>query len=154
MLDIKRIRTNTEEVKKALAKRHGEYPIDLVIELDEKRRAILTQVEEMKAEQNKASKEVPKLKKEGKDPSHIFVEMKSLSDKISQLDEEVRVIDSERKEKLLEIPNTPDESVVIGVDDSDNLEVRKVGSPTIFDYEPKAHWDIGTDLDIDRKSVV
>ena len=100
MLDIKRIRTNTEEVKKALAKRQGEYPIDRLLELDENRRAILTEVEEMKAEQNKASKEVPKLKKKGKDPSHIFVEMKNLSEKIKKLDEEVRAIDEELKEKV------------------------------------------------------
>ena len=97
MLDIKRIRANTDEVKKALAKRRGEYPIDELIELDEKRRSILTKVEEMKAQQNKASKEVPKLKKEGKDPSHIFIEMKNLSQEIKNLDEEVKVIDEEEK---------------------------------------------------------
>lgn len=148
MLDIKRIRANTDEVKKALAKRRGEYPIDEIIELDEKRRSILTKVEEMKAQQNKASKEVPKLKKEGKDPSHIFIEMKNLSQEIKNLDEEVKVIDEELKQMLLGIPNTPDESVVIGEDDSDNVEVRKYGHPTKFDFQPKAHWDIGTDLGI------
>lgn len=148
MLDIKRIRANTDEVKKALAKRRGEYPIDELIELDEKRRSILTKVEEMKAKQNKASKEVPKLKKEGKDPSHIFVEMKNLSQEIKDLDEEVKGIDEELKQILLGIPNTPDESVVIGEDDSDNVEVRRYGHPTKFDFEPKAHWDIGTDLGI------
>lgn len=148
MLDIKRIRANTDEVKKALAKRRGEYPIDDLIELDEKRRSILTKVEEMKAKQNKASKEVPKLKKEGKDPSHIFVEMKNLSQEIKDLDEEVKGIDEELKQILLGIPNTPDESVVIGEDDSDNVEVRRYGHPTKFDFEAKAHWDIGTDLGI------
>lgn len=148
MLDIKRIRTNPEEVKKALEKRNGDYPIDKVVELDEKRRNILTQVEEMKAQQNKASKEVPKLKKEGKDASHIFAEMKNLSQKIKELDEEVKVIDVELKDTLLGIPNTPNESVVVGKDDVDNVEIRKNGKPRQFDYEAKAHWDIGTDLDI------
>lgn len=148
MLDIKRIRTNPEEVKKALEKRNGDYPIDKVVELDEKRRSMLTQVEEMKAQQNKASKEVPKLKKEGKDASHIFAEMKNLSQKIKELDEEVKKIDEELKITLLGIPNTPNESVVEGKDDTDNVEIRKNGEPRQFQYEAKAHWDIGTDLDI------
>ena len=82
MLDIKRIRSNPEEIIKALEKRKGNFPIERVLELDEKRRTILTEVEEMKAKQNTVSKQVPILKKEGKDASHIFAEMKTLSDKI------------------------------------------------------------------------
>lgn len=148
MLDIKRIRSNPEEVKKALKKRHGDFPIDKVLELDEKRRKILKEVEEMKAKQNQVSKEIPRLKKEGKDADHIFAEMRSLSEKIKDLDGEVKAIDEELKNTLLQIPNTPHESVVEGKDDSENVEIRRVGQPRKFDFEPKAHWDIGTDLGI------
>lgn len=148
MLDIKRIRSNSAEVVEALKKRHGQYPIDKVLELDEKRRNLLVKVEEMKAEQNKASKEVPKLKKEGKDTTELFAQMKELSDKTKELDVEVRNIDEELKNYLLQIPNTPHQTVVEGTDDSDNVEVRKWGTPTEFEFEAKAHWDLGTDLEI------
>ena len=148
MLDIRRIRSNPQEVKDALNKRNGEFPIDDVIELDEKRRGILTEVEEMKAEQKRVSKQVPVLKKEGKDTSEIFENMKKLSEEIKVLDEEVKGIDLGLRKLLLTIPNTPHEDVVIGVDDSDNVEMRKYGEPTEFGFVPKAHWDVGTDLDI------
>ncbi len=148
MLDIKRIRSNPAEVKEALAKRNGEFPINEVIELDEKRRSILTKVEEMKAEQKRVSKQVPVLKKEGKDTTEIFESMKNLSDEIKILDEEVKGIDEGLNRLLLSIPNTPNKDVVIGKDDSDNVEIRKKGEPNTFIFDPKAHWDIGTDLDI------
>lgn len=148
MLDVRKIRSNPEAVREALNKRKGDFPIHKVIELDEKRRNILVEVEEMKAKQNLVSKEVPKLKKEGKDPAPIFAEMKSLSEKIKDLDVLVKEIDEELKNILLQIPNTPHESVVVGNDDSENLEMRKFGEPRDFGFEPKAHWDIGTDLKI------
>ncbi len=153
MLDIKRIRMDTEGVKKALAKRHGDYPIEKLIKLDEERRAVLVKAEDMKAEQNKVSKDIPRLKKEGKDVSDIFERMKELSDEIGVLDNKVRDIDDEIKNLLLQIPNTPHETVVEGLTDEDNVEMRKWGEPREFDFEPKAHWDIGTDLhvlDFDR----
>ncbi len=148
MLDIKRIRENPDQVKEALLKRGEDFPIDEVLELDEKRRKTLTEVEAMKAEQKKVSKDVPRLKKEGKDTSEIFENMKKLSEEIKVLDEEVKGIDLGLRKLLLTIPNTPHEDVVIGKDDSDNVEVKKEGETLIFDYDTKAHWDIGTDLDI------
>ncbi len=148
MLDIKRIRADKDQVIRALKKREGNFPIDKVIDLDEKRRKLLAQVEEMKARQNQASKEVPMLKKEGKDTSGIFAEMKELGDQVKVLDGQVKEIDDEIKTTLLQIPNTPNESVVEGKDDSQNVEMRKFGDPRKFVFEPKAHWDIGTDLDI------
>mgnify|MGYP001381310840 CR=1 FL=1 len=148
MLDIRRIRKNPEEVISALEKRHGNYPIDEVLKLDEERRSILTKVEEMKARQNTMSKEIPKLKKEGKDASSILDEMKTLSENIKELDVKVKEIDIELKDLLLHIPNTPHESVVEGESDEDNIEIRKWMEPTEFDFEPKAHWDLGVDLDI------
>lgn len=157
MLDIKRIRFNTDEVKEGLAKRGGNYDIDGLLELDEKRRAILVKVEEMKAKQNEVSKSIPALKKENKDISGILGEMKNLSDDISELDKEVKEVDSEIMSRLLEIPNVPFKDVIAGNSDEDNKEVRRWGEPKAFDFEVKAHWDLGTDLDIldfDRASKI
>lgn len=157
MLDIRRIRANAEEVKEALKKRHGDYPIDKVLELDEKRRKIIIEVEEKKAKQNQVSKEIPKLKKEGKDVSEVLEEMKGLSDEVKELDIEIKEIDGAIKDLLLTIPNTPHETVVDGLSDEDNVEIRKFGTPREFDFEPKAHWDLGTDLgilDFERASKI
>ncbi|WP_129598744.1 serine--tRNA ligase [Anaerophilus nitritogenes] len=149
MLDIKRIRTNLDEVKELVERRgHGDYGIHTVVELDEKRREILQEVEQMKNRQNTVSKEIPKLKKEGKDASGVLEEMKELSNKIKELDEEVKNIEIQIKDILLGIPNTPHPSVPVGNTDEDNLEVKKWGEPTTFDFEHKAHWDIGIDLGI------
>ena len=148
MLDIKKIRVNPDEVVKALEKRHGNFPIDQVLELDEERRKILVRVEDMKAEQNRVSKEIPKLKKEGKDVAPIFEEMKTLSEKVKELDTKVKDIDDQLKNFLLQIPNTPHESVVEGMSDEDNIEMRKFGEPKVFSFEPKAHWDLGTELGV------
>ena len=149
MLDIKRIREDLPAVKKAVESRgKGDFGIDRVVELDARRREILQEVEEMKHRQSVDSKEIPKLKKEGKDASAVMAEMKELSGKIKELDGEVAQVESELKETLLGIPNTPHEDVPIGEDDADNVELRKFGEPTKFDFEPKAHWDIGEDLDI------
>ena len=148
MLDIKRIRMDFEGVEKALAKRHGNYPLKEVVEMDEKRRNLLVAVEEKKADQNKVSKQIPQLKKEGKDVSQVFENMKELSDEIKVIDLEVKALDDKIKESLLEIPNTPHETVVEGDSDEDNVEMRKFGQPKDFVYDPKPHWDIGTDLDI------
>lgn len=148
MLDIRRIRKNPDEVKNALKKRNEDFPIDKLLNLDEERRKLLVEVEEMKARQNRVSKEIPKLKKEGKDVSEVVAEMRQLSDKIKDLDQEVRTTDESIKEILLEIPNTPHESVVEGLSDEDNVEIRRHGEATAFDFEPKAHWDLGVDLNI------
>ena len=148
MLDIKRIRSNPDEVIQALEKRKGKFPIDQVLELDEKRRNIILEVEAMKAEQNTRSKEVPGLKKEGKDVTEVFAQMKELSEKVKVLDGDLKEIDEEIKDTLLQIPNTPHDSVVQGDSDEDNVEIRTWGEPKQFSFEPKAHWDLGMDLDI------
>lgn len=148
MLDMKRIRANQQEFEDALKKRNKSYPVQEAVDLDEKRRSLITEVEQKKAEQNKASKQIPQFKKEGKDVEPIFQEMRELSDAIKALDDEVRNVDEQLRETLLEIPNTPHPDVPEGSDDTDNLEVRKVGEPTEFSFEPKAHWDIGTELGI------
>ena len=148
MLDIKRIRFNTEEVKEGLAKRGGNYDIDGLLKLDEEKRTILTEVEKMKARQNEVSKSIPAMKKEGKDVEPILKEMKSLSEIVSDLDKRVKEISAEIKQRLLEIPNVPFKDITLGESDADNKEIRKWGEPREFDFEIKAHWDLGTDLDI------
>ena len=149
MLDIKRIRDDFENVKKAVESRgKGDYNIGRTIELDDKRRALLAEVEALKAEQNKASKEIPKMKKAGEDTTALMAEMKELSTKIAGLDEQVKVVQAELRDVLLGIPNTPNPDDPIGLDDSDNVEIRKWGEPRQFDFDFKPHWDLGTDLGI------
>ena len=149
MLDIKRIREDFDGVKAAVERRlQGDYGIDRIPELDKKRRELLGVVEQMKNKQSTASKEIPKMKKEGKDTTDLMAELKKLSDEIKELDGQVSEVEAQLREALLNVPNTPNESVPTGKDDSENVEVRKVGEPTTFDFDFKAHWDIGTDLDI------
>src|SRR5699024_10290907 len=157
MLDIKRIRMNPEEVKEALNKRNEDFPIDKVLELDKERRNLLVKTEEMKAKQNQVSKEIPKLKKEGKDVEPVFKEMRDLSKQVKELDSDRREIDQSIKSILLEIPNTPHETVVAGESDEDNVEIRTHGEPRKFDFQPKAHWDLGSELgilDFERASKI
>ncbi|HOQ36789.1 MAG TPA: serine--tRNA ligase [Acetivibrio sp.] len=148
MLDIKLIRSNPEILKRAMEKRKENFNVEALINLDERRRQILTEVEQLKNKQNEASKLIPKYKKEGKDVSELMDEMKNLSDKIKVLDGEVRTIDDELNKILLTIPNIPHESVPKGDSDEDNIEVRRWGEPRKFEFEPKPHWEIGENLDI------
>lgn len=148
MLDIKRIRNNPEEIVEALKKRRGEYPIQKLLDTDEKRREVIQKVESMKAEQNKLSKQVPQMKKNGEDTTELFKNLKKLSDDIKSMDDDLKDIDEEIREYLMEIPNTPNKDVPVGLDDTENLEMRKWGEPRKFDFDIKAHWDLGVDLDI------
>lgn len=149
MLDIKRIREDFDGVKKAVERRgQGDFGIDKVPELDKKRRELLAVVEQMKNKQSTDSKKIPQMKKEGKDTAELMAEMKKLSDEIKTYDAQVSDVEKKLKDALLNIPNTPAADVPMGVDDSDNVEYKKVGEPTKFDFDFKAHWDIGTDLDI------
>lgn len=157
MLDIKDIRNNYEFVKERLSVRGKEYPLEELKTLDEKRREIIGVVEEKKAYQNEISKKIPMMKKEGKDTEEIFKEMKELSNEIKSFDEELQGIDEKIREVILEIPNLPHESVPRGNDDSENIEMIKVGTPREFDFEPRAHWDIGTMndwLDFERANKI
>lgn len=149
MLDIRRIREDYEGVKATVERRcKGDFGLSRVPELDARRRELLVKVEQMKNRQNTVSKEIPKLKKAGEDTSAIMAEMKELSASVKELDGQVAEIEKELREVLLGVPNTPYKDVQTGEDDSANVELRKVGEPTAFDFEPKAHWDIGTDLDV------
>lgn len=148
MLDIKLLRTQPDMVVAELKKRNFDLDLTEFAELDKKRREILVEAEQLKSKQNAVSKEIPVYKKEGKDVAPIFAEMKEISDKVKQLDEQVRGIDEALKKIVLTIPNIPNKLVPVGKDDTENLELRRWGEPTKFDFEPKAHWDIGENLDI------
>ena len=148
MLDIKVLRTEPEKIKEALKKRNNDLDITPAIDLDLKRRAILTDVEQKKAQQNEITKKIPAMKKAGENTDAIFAEMKELSNEIKALDEQVREIDEELKNFMLRIPNIPNEKVPEGKDDTENIELRRNGTPREFDFEQKAHWDIGADLGI------
>ncbi|QUH25383.1 serine--tRNA ligase [Serpentinicella alkaliphila] len=149
MLDIKRIRQDLDNIKLAMARRgEQDFNLDYVVELDEQRRKILQQVEQMKSEQNVVSKDIPRLKKEGKDTTEIMDKMKELSNDIKKLDSEVKEVEEKLNYALLRIPNVPNPEVPQGETDDDNEEVRKWGEPRKFDFELKAHWDIGQDLGV------
>lgn len=148
MLDIKLIRQNPELVREALKKRNSSLTIDEVLACDERRREILVEVEQLKKSQNDASKLIPRYKKEGKDVNALMEEMKEISVKVKDLDAELKDVEAKIKTLMLNFPNIPNEKVPYGIDDRDNFEMRKFGEPTKFAFEPKAHWDIGTDLNI------
>jgi seryl-tRNA synthetase len=151
MLDLKRIRNNPEEIKKALTNRGEDFDlstIDKIVAIDERRREILVEVENLKNKRNKESGEIAKLKRSGEDTEGLMADMKKLSDDIKALDVEVSKIDEELEYIMMRIPNIPNPSVPEGKSDEDNVEIRKWGEPRKFDFENKAHWDLGTNLDI------
>ena len=150
MLDIKYIKDNADLVKQRLASRQKDYSaeIDRLLTLDVERRTLIADTEQKKAAQNKISKEIPALKKAGKDVAPIFAEMKALSETVKAENEKISAIDAEMTAILLSIPNMPNECVPVGKDDSDNVEIRRWGEPRTFDFEAKPHWDVGKDLGI------
>ena len=149
MLDIKRIREDFEGVKERVEFRgKGDFGLGDVKVLDEKRRELLAEVEAKKNRQNTVSREIPAMKKAGQDTTEIMAEMKTLSGEIKELDGRLSEIEENLKNAILNVPNTPYKDVQYGEDDSANVEIRKFMEPTEFSFEPKAHWDVGENLDI------
>lgn len=148
MLDIKLLRSNFEYVEKALSTRNEDFDLGKFKSLDEKRRSLLVEVEQLKSRQNAVSKQIPALKKEGKDVAGILAEMKELSEKIKGMDVLVSQVDLELNNFMLTIPNIPNPTVPQGKSDDDNIEIRRFMEPRKFDFEPKAHWDLGNSLGI------
>lgn len=116
--------------------------------LDKKRRDLLQESEALKSQRNTVSKEISVMKKNKEDAEAKILEMRAVGAKISELDKELKDAEAQLRDIMLHIPNMPREDVPIGKDDTENPEVRKWGEPTKFDFEPKAHWDLGTELDI------
>lgn len=152
MLDIKLIRENPAFVKERLKTRDEVYTylIDEVLAVDKERRKIIAEVEKLKAEKNKLSKEIGQLFKEGKkeEAQKAKEEVVSKNKKIDQLEKELKEVEQKFNKLLLSIPNMPHESVPIGEDETQNIEIRRWGEPRKFDFEPLSHWEIGEKLGI------
>ncbi|MGN0468622.1 MAG: serine--tRNA ligase [Acutalibacteraceae bacterium] len=150
MLDIKLIRENPEKVKAAMKTRNKDMDalVDEIIEIDGKRRELSSKREALKAQQNAASKQIPAIKKAGGDISEIMKEMNAVKDAIKADEDELNALEARQKSLIYEFPNIPSDTTPVGKDDSENIEIRRWGEPRTFDFEAKAHWDIGADLDI------
>jgi seryl-tRNA synthetase len=149
MLDIKLIRDNKEKVADALKKRGESTDIlDRVLNIENERRDLLKVVEEQRQQRNRVSQEIGFLKKDGKDASNLLIEAKTISDRISEKEEELRSLDQRAMQDLLLIPNVPHESTPVGKDETENKEIRTWGARPEFSFEPKNHWDVGEGLGI------
>ncbi len=150
MLDIKVIRENPQRVKDAMKTRNKDMDalVDEVLAIDVKRREITAKNDLLKQEQNAASKDIPRIKKEGGDISAIMARMNEIKEEVKKGDAEVAELEEKQQKIMYEFPNIPSDKTPIGKDDSENVEIRRWGEPKQFDFEPKAHWDLGADLDI------
>ena len=152
MLDVRRIRQNPQELRDMLASRNKDAAIvDDFLGWDEQRRKLMADVEDKKALRNLTSKQIGTAKKNGaseEETAAIMEEMRKLGDEITALDSDIAEIDGRMNDFLMSTPNYPHESVPMGEDDRANVEQRRWGTPRVFPWEPKPHWDIGTDLKI------
>ncbi|HAA2709991.1 TPA_asm: serine--tRNA ligase [Listeria monocytogenes] len=149
MLDVKLLRNNFDEVKQKLQNRGEDLSeFEKFGELDKRRRTLIVETEALKSQRNEVSQEIAKLKREKQDADAKIEEMRVVGDRIKTLDIELREIDEKLDMILMSIPNIPHESTPVGESEDDNVEIRKWGEVREFDFEPKAHWDLGTDLDI------
>lgn len=151
MLDIKFVRENPDVIDAACASRqNAHWDREKFFELDAERRSVIAEVESLQAERNAISKQIGLFMREGKkDEAEAAKQQVSANkERIAELDQRRGSVEEELTSLVAAIPNIPDESVPYGVDDSDNPEVRRWGTPTEFDFEPKAHWDLGVDLGI------
>ena len=149
MLDIKYLRANFAEIKEKL-KYRGEDLTDLgkFEELDTRRRELIGKTEQLKSRRNEVSQQIAIMKKEKKDADEVIKEMRAVGDEIKVLDDELREVEAALENLLLSIPNIPHESVPVGDSEDDNVVARTWGDIKEFDFEPKPHWDVATDLDI------
>ena len=150
MLDIKLIRENPDKVKAAMKTRNKDMDalVDEILEIDKQVRELTQKADALKAEQNAASKQIPQIKKEGGDISEIMTRMNAIKEEVKVLDAEKSELAAKQKTMMYEFPNVPSDATPIGKDDSENVEIRRWGEPRSFDFEAKAHWDIGADLGI------
>lgn len=146
MLDIRFVRENAEAVKTAMTNRNADVDVDALITLDDRRRAIVSEAEALKAERNKTSKSIGMMIKEGKDPEEIKAQVREMGDKISAFDEEQRDVEAKLRDGLLYIPNMPDATTPIGKTEDDNPVIRSWGEKKELSFEPKPHWDLGAEL--------
>ncbi len=148
MIDVKLIRDNPDVVRDALDKRNSAFDLTPVLDLDRRRRELVYEVEQLRAEQNRASEEIARRKKGKEDATDAIAAMKGVSDRAKALDEQVKAIDAELSLALLSIPNIPDASLPVGKDESANRVERTWGTPPTFSFEPKDHVDVGEKLGV------
>lgn len=149
MLDIKFVRANFEFVKEQLQHRGEDLSeLDHFEELDTSRRELIVETEQLKSRRNEVSQQVAALKREKKDAESLILEMREVGDKIKGFDDELRQVEERLQAIMLGIPNLPHESVPVGETEDDNVEIRKWGEVRNFDFEPKPHWDVATELDL------
>ncbi|WP_282938711.1 serine--tRNA ligase [Paenibacillus sp. RC67] len=149
MLDVKLMRNDLQRVEQAMNNRGKTLEdISRFTSLDTKRRELLQEVEQLKNRRNVVSQEVAALKKAKQDADALIEEMKGVGDRIKVLDDEIRVLEADLNGIVMSIPNIPNDNVPIGKSEDDNVEIRRVGEPAVFSFEPKAHWELGQDLGI------
>jgi seryl-tRNA synthetase len=157
MHDLAAFRANFDHFAERLATRGNVAGLENFRELDRRRRAAISESEELKARRNAESSEIAKLRKQGQDTATRQQQMREIGQRISELEEQVKSVEEEFRELLAGIPNVPHETVPVGKSAEDNQEVRRAGTPREFDFEPKAHWDLGPDLgilDFDRAAKI
>ncbi|MGH9353824.1 MAG: serine--tRNA ligase, partial [Terriglobia bacterium] len=157
MLDLAFVRDNLDLVRQKLADRGAPDLLSDFESLDRERRKLLVEAEALKARKNKVSDEIAALKKHKQDASALIAEMKEAGVQIAELDRRAKAQDEKLQEVLKQIPNLPHESVPVGKSAEDNQEIRRWGEPRKFDFEPKAHWDLGPELgilDFDRAAKI
>ncbi len=150
MIDPAFVRDYPDIVRAGLRNRgiDPDADLDALASLEARRRAAIVEVEALKREQNRSGEEIARAKKEGRDPSAVFAANRERGQTIKQLEAGLEAIEEERRARLLTIPNLPAARVPVGSSAADNLEVRRVGEPRVFDFEPQAHWDLGPALGI------
>ena len=150
MLDIRFVRENAELVKEACRRRFKpmDEVVDELVAIDAERRKLNAKTDDLKAQQNRASKQIPLMKKNGEDTTELMAQMKAIAEESKKCGEELAKLEDRQLELILKVPNIPNEAVPYGKDDTENVELRRWGEPRQFDFEPKAHWDIGQDLNI------
>ena len=148
MLDLAFVRDNLELVKQKMRERGFGSVLEGFESVDRERRKFLVEAERGKARRNKVSEQIAALKKQGQDATALIAEMRQLGDEIKRLDEQASGFDERLRELLRNIPNVPHESVPLGTSSHDNQQIRRWGEPREFDFEPKAHWDLGPELGI------
>ena len=147
MLDLKFVRENLELVKQNLDNRHTKGDLDTFVAAYDERKQLIQKVEELKALRNSVTEEISQLKRNKENADDKIAEMKRVGDEISELDGRIREVEESLRNAALMLPNMCDASVPVGADEDENVQ-RKWGEPRQFDFEPKAHWDIGEELDI------
>lgn len=149
MIDIKNIETTADQLRTALKNRSMDSSsIDRIVELNTQRKELVKKGDSIKAERNEISKKIGTLKASGQDASELMTRSSALANDVTSIDSQLNNIETELKSLALLVPNTPLPDVPIGFSEDENVVVRKSGTPRIFDFEPKPHWDIGTQLDI------